>query len=62
MRRRDFKKVYGREPSEEELRVFCEYVELVKAGRRLARSWETTENRERVLKVTKGKGGKDKDE
>ena len=32
-RRRDFIKVYGREPTEEELKTFIEYIELVKSGR-----------------------------
>jgi len=32
-RHRDFIKVYGREPTQEELRVFIEYIELVKSGR-----------------------------
>ena len=32
-RHRDFIKVYGREPSEEELRTFTEYIELVKTAR-----------------------------
>ena len=32
-RRRDFIRVYGREPSEEELRTFAEYIELVKTAR-----------------------------
>jgi len=32
-RREDFIRVYGREPSEEELRTFTEYIELVKTER-----------------------------
>ena len=32
-RRRDFIRVYGREPTEEELRTFIEYIELVKTAR-----------------------------
>jgi len=29
-RRRDFMKIYGREPTQEELRTFTEYIELIK--------------------------------
>jgi len=32
-RRRDFIKIYGREPTPEELRTFIKYIELVKSGR-----------------------------
>ena len=55
-RREDFRRVYGREPTEEELETFEEYVRLVKAGRRLAQSWETTEVWDRNLKMTRTGG------
>ena len=32
-RRKDFIKIYGREPTEEELKTFIEYIELVKSER-----------------------------
>ena len=32
-RREDFIRVYGREPSEGELRTFTEYIELIKSER-----------------------------
>jgi len=32
-RRKDFIRVYGHEPTEEELKAFIEYIELVKLGR-----------------------------